>query len=289
MPDLYTVTNKNKFTGGTLSDFEMFSIIYHNIFSYPLSFSDLIRWRAGGKCQILNTKGRVFSKNDIYFLEGQAGLIYKRILRRRVSKKKFETAKKAAKILSLIPNIKMVAVTGSLAMNNSADESDIDFLVITKAGTLWTTRLLSYFVVSVFGIKTRKPNDKNQKDKLCFNVWLDEDDLDWRERNIYTSHEIAQIVPLVNKDKTYERFLFRNKWILNYWPNAVKIQRYRDITHSMSIHFISSVVEKICYWIQLKYMKPKITREIVTKTRALFHPQDWGKVVLDRVKSISVE
>ena len=57
-------------------------------------------------------------------------------------------------------------------------------------------------------------------------------------------------------------------------------------------HFVGNIldsifllVEKNCYWIQKKYMEKKITREIITKTRALFHPQDWGKVVMSRLSS----
>ena len=58
-------------------------------------------------------------------------------------------------------------------------------------------------------------------------MWLDESDMVWqrKDRNIYTAHEIAQIVPLINKDKTYEKFLSHNRWILDFWPNAVKIRK----------------------------------------------------------------
>ena len=33
-------------------------------------------------------------------------------------------------------------------------------------------------------------------------------------------------------------------------------------------------------------MKPKITREVVTPTRAIFHPNDWGKKVLTILSDI---
>lgn len=248
----------------------------------------MIKWRSTNLADIKIDMHEVVVRNGYCFLGGREGLIYKKSLRQRISAKKTEIAKRAAKILSLVPGIKMVAVTGSLAMENSDDESDIDLMIVTKTGRLWTTRLLSYLSLYAFRFSLRSPNDKNQKDKLCLNMWLDEHDLVWRERNIYTSHEIAQILPLVNKDKTYEKFLYKNKWILEYWPNAVRINeegrvKSEKVFSSSFFAFTLRLVEKIAFWLQYRHMRSKISREVISPTRALFHPQDWGKVVMGRL------
>ena len=201
-------------------------MIYHDCFDCPLSFSEMIRWRSTDSANI-KTDHEIAVRNRYCFLKGRDGLIFKKMLRQRISDKKMEIAKNASKVLSFVPGVKMVAVTGSLAMENSDDESDIDLMIVTKAGSLWTTRLLSYFSLFAFRFSLRSPNDKNQKDKLCLNMWLDENDLVWRERNIYTAHEIAQIVPLVDKMKTYERFISANSWIKRFWPNAVVLGKLK--------------------------------------------------------------
>ena len=220
MPNLYTIGIKSRLTRESLANTEVFSIVYHDIFDYPLSFPDLIKWRAG-ETETNDSKLQVLYKNGYYFLEGKEGLIYKRILRERISKKKLGIARKASRILSFIPTIKMIAVTGSLAMYNSTDESDIDLLVVTQKGRLWITRIISYSLLKIFGQNVRSAGDKNQKDKLCLNMWMDESDLVWkkRDRNVYSAHEIGQILPLINRDKTYEKFLQKNAWILKFWPN----------------------------------------------------------------------
>ena len=196
-----------------------------------------------------------------------------------------------------IPTVKMMAVTGALAMKNATAESDIDLMIITKANTLWLTRFFVYLLLRIKNYDIRKPKQKTQKNKLCLNIWIDETALEWekKDRNIYTAHEIAQIMPLVNKDRTYKRFLQANKWILDYWPKAISdttILRYNDIAKKkVRKHIISqypniivSIIEKLAFKMQYLYMKPKITREVVTPHKALFHPRNWGKIVLDRLK-----
>ncbi len=203
-------------------------------------------------------------------------------MRKRISVKKVVIAKRAAKILSFIPTIKMVAVTGALAMENANEEADIDLMIITSKDTLWTTRLFTLLLLDILGIPRRKYGDRNQKNKLCLNIWLDENNLAWRKRNMFTAHEIAQIKPLVNKEETYEKFISKNKWITDYWPNAVKVQSYSrqtDIRPSLL-----TIFEPLTRKFQLWYMKDKITREVITPTRALFHPVDWGDIVVSKLK-----
>ena len=285
MPNLYTIGIKSRLTRESLANTEVFSVVYHDIFDYPLSFPDLIKWRAG-ETETNDSKLQVLYKNGYYFLEGKEGLIYKRILRERISKKKLGIAKKASRVLSFIPTIKMIAVTGSLAMYNSTDESDIDLLVVTQKGRLWITRIISYSLLKIFGQNVRSAGDKNQKDKLCLNMWMDESDLVWkkRDRNVYSAHEIGQILPLINKDKTYEKFLQKNAWILKFWPNSVKIEVSKHGIRTNKPVF--NIFEKIAFLLQRQYMNSKMTREVVTPTRALFHPQDWGRVILDRLTQV---
>lgn len=289
MQNLYTTFIGSRVDEADLTAREKFSVNYHNLFDYPLNFSEIIRWLPHVSfCNYGKQMIRFAHKNGFYYLKGREGLIYKRILRKRISAKKLEIAKSASKILSFLPGIKMVGVTGSLAMSNSTEDSDIDLMIITKAGNLWTTRLLTYFVLSTTHFVMRRPFDRNQKDKLCLNMWFDENDLVWqkKDRNIYTAHEIGQILLLVNRNKTYEKFLRCNRWILGFWPNSVKIVQLENKMEngkSENGKYTSGLLEKLCYRLQYQHMKSKITREVVTPTRALFHPHDWGKVVLSRL------
>jgi D-beta-D-heptose 7-phosphate kinase/D-beta-D-heptose 1-phosphate adenosyltransferase len=245
---------------------------YHKIFDYKLTKEELNKW------QYKKVKEKFSNWSDPVQEK-----------RKKYSQKKMRIAKKASKIISKIKSVKFIGVTGSIAMNNANKNSDIDLMIITRKNSLWSTRFLVYFYLFFNNFKVRKPKDKKERDRLCLNIWLDEDDLTWHEkdRNIYTAHEIAQIVPLLNKDKTHEKFLFLNRWILDYWPNSVDIKKI-SIKESNKANKLN-LIEYLIYKFQYLYMKNKITREVVTPTRAIFHPTDWGAKVLKKLDSTLVK
>lgn len=264
------------------------SVKYHDIFDYKLTKEEAIRW------QYKKQKVAVISKRS-----------RRQLQREKYSQKKLVIAKEAAKLISKIPSVLFVGITGSLAMMNAGKNSDIDLMIVTKKNTLWTTRLLVYCILHTTGYMLRRPKIEDEKDALCLNMWLDETGLVWqkKERNIYTAHEIAQIIPLANKENVYERFLYLNKWILEFWPNSVKIQK-NNIEKTVSLrvrnnlkfskfkylNFVSDFVFRasnfIAFTVQYLYMKSKITNEVITPTRALFHPNNNSKYVLDKLKMI---
>lgn len=259
---------------------ETTSILYHDIFDYPLNAKEIIKWRVGKKGLPLFKKTReIINIDGLYCLKGKENLLYKKALRERASNRKIEIAKKNAFILAKFPTVKGVFITGTLAMNNAEEKSDIDLMILTKRNYLWTTRLITYLVLRIMNYGVRKPGDVNQKDKLCLNIWLDESALSWdkKDRNIYSAHEIAQVNPIVDKENIYQRFLQKNKWILDYWPNSVRIEdiKYEGRKNPNT----NNLLEKISFWIQYRYMKKRITREKIGLHKAIFHPRNWGKEI----------
>jgi hypothetical protein len=166
-------------------------------------------------------------------------------------------------------------------MANASKNSDIDLMVITKNNRLWQTRLKTLASLKRSGVAARRAGDANEKDRLCLNIWLDVADLLINQHNPYTAHELAQIVPLINRGKTYEKLLSANKWILDYWPNSVSIEyEASSIKLNTKYSILNTIFEKLVYLAQKVYMNRKKTREVVTPTRAMFHPMDWSKRVV---------
>lgn len=294
-------SNKDDFKSQRTDSNQLVSLVYHDIFDYPLNSSELFEWKVGQKLlKIKRQIAAVESSRGYYFLEGRKELVRKRKLRENISKEKRITAKKAARLIKIIPTVKMAGITGALAMNNASEASDVDLMIIAQKGYLWTTRGLVWILLKLMRRPIRRPNKKEEKNKLCLNIWLDESDLKWRkrDRNIYTAHEIAQIVPLVNKDNSYEKFISKNRWIKDFWPNAVEVtklssyqvnRRKKDnfiyLVTQYLVNLVAKVIEKVAFRLQYAYMRKKITRETITPTRALFHPVDWSGLVLSRMSN----
>lgn len=256
---------------------QILAILYHDIFYYPLTKSELSKWTVGKKVKVIRLpKVKVKEKDNFYFISESVSNIAKRISNERTSQKKLLIAKRAGNIIKKVPTVRFVGITGALAMNNADEDSDIDLLIVTYANNLWTTRLLVYIKLLFSDLKPRHPGQSDQKNKLCLNMWLDETDLEInkKHRNVYSAHELAQIIPLINKDKTYERLLLANKWIKDYWPNAVEIPTSKlEIRPKKSLN----ILEPVFFWLQYKYMKSKLTIEVITATRAFFHPVNWNQ------------
>ncbi len=257
------------------------TLFYHNIFDFPLTANELVTWFTPIK---IKKTLRIKKRADYVFLQGRENILAERKKRQKWSLRKLVIAKNVSKILTKIPTIKMIGITGSLSMMNADLSSDIDFMVVAQSGTLWTTRLLAFFLLKLKNIPTRRFGDNNEKNKICLNLWLDESSLVWKKRNIFTAHEIAQVLPILEKDWTYQEFLRKNKWIKKYWPNAVvfldankKVVKKDGLAQSL-IKFI----EPLAYFLQRVYMFGKITKEEVGRSKAAFHPINWSEVIKNK-------
>lgn len=259
-----------------LDSSKFLSILYHDIFDYPLTKEELERWefalQDGGNFPVQKT-------GKFYHVPGRRGTVLKRLGRKNFNRMKQEVAQVATKKIALIPTVKMVGITGALAMNNAKEADDIDLLIVTSAGSLWTTRFLVVGLIDSLRIARRRPGKKETADRLCLNLWLDEDNLEIKDRNIYTAHEIAQVVPLVNKGKTYEKLIQKNAWFTRFWPKAAEVKKL-EIFDKKQTNPLISLIEPIARSFQLWYMRPKRTCEIVDTSQAFFHPVDWQGPVL---------
>ena len=158
------------------------TLIYADLFDYPLTEKEIIKWSCGRR--IKNSELRIkedlnqLIKNGIiekidgyFFLKGRGKIVKERRIKEKYSEEKLEIARKTAKKLQNISGVKMVGVTGALAMKNCSLGDDIDLAIITTKDRLWLTRLMILFLSPFLGIKRRKPKETNVQDKICFNLF----------------------------------------------------------------------------------------------------------------------
>lgn len=300
-----------------LKDSILRTLHYHDLFDYPLEQGEIHRFlidnselktptyakaSAGRQNSKPNLKTQNLPKNLIkerkiisidnyYCLHGREKIINLRKEREKYSLEKIKIAKRVIQLIKLIPWIKMVGITGALAMNNSREDDDIDLLITTTKDRLWLTRFLLIIILEILS-KRRRPQDKNYKNKICLNMFLDETALVFtkEKQNLFIAHEIVQLKPIINKDFTYEKFLMANNWLRKYLPNSFKTQNFKFTTQKSYILHLTSYIfnffDKLAYQLQLKYMQSKRTREEISSHFAFFHPKDRTKEILKKYYSI---
>lgn len=254
----------------------------------------------GKKLEDLVKTGKVIKKNKYYSLPASFFLLPSscfllpssfdiRLRRRRASAPKFRLAARVARLIGLLPSVKLVCLTGALAMENSDENDDIDLMIVTSPNRLWLTRPLVVLLVSLF-FKRRRPipsalslQPLALRNALCLNLWLDASALAMppHRQDLRTAHELAQMKPLVNKDKTYEKMLSLNKWeekfLANFWQSVMHSFGPKRLLPSSffllpSLNNLLNLINYFFFRLQYLYMRPKLTSEEVTLHSAFFHP-----------------
>ena len=282
------------------------TLAYSDLFNFPLTKTELwqrliIKTNHPLQKQDFNSALERLLKNGLveedkawFFLKGRREICRLRQRSGKISQEKKSRLKKITGWLKRIPTIKMAALTGALAMDNAAVDDDLDLLIITSPNRLWSTRILLIGLTEFLGMR-RRPKQKETKDKICLNMFLDTTALEITrdKRNLYTAYQVIQIKPIVNIDFAYERFLLENHhWIKTYLPNnpilTLKIGQLEAIQAEFPKTGFLNQLEKWFYQLQIWYMKPRLTRETVTVHSAFFHPQDRGKKTLARFQELAL-
>ncbi len=270
------------------------TLSYFDVFDYPLTFSEIKKYLC---CELELTDDELYDQialvpvvqesDGYYHLLGRNKITQMRSERYEISVEKLARAKIISKILSVVPTIDYIGISGSLSMNNASVSDDIDLFFITKRNTLWITRFLVNCILIIFGQK-RKRKTQDAKDKICPNMFMEQGKLAFlpKQRTLYTAHEIVQLTGLVDRNSSYQQFIVKNKWIGLKLPNIIIEQSNlkKNSKYSSLLTRLATPFEKIAYLVQLRILKGNMTNEVVSKTRAAFHPIDRQKIIMDMYK-----
>lgn len=203
------------------------TLAYSSIFSSALSIEELYYFlhtdrkirRANFEQLLRKNSESILIKHGYVALLGHKEELDRRIRGETNLRVKIKRARSAALILSFLPTVYFVGLTGSVAAGGF-DDDDIDFFIITKEHTLFVTRFLAVAALLFFGVRRR--NERRVKNKICLNMFCDMSVVGdfGRAKNIYTAREVAQMIPLFSRVKSYTYFLESNKWVKRYVAHA---------------------------------------------------------------------
>jgi len=211
-------------------DKKIFStIIYYDILEYPLTLLETWKYLMRHPEEENNEKkislGKVFERLNLkeanfflenyqgfYFLKGRKNLVAQRIAREKISQKKIQLVRKLASKLKFSPYVRMIAITGRVAMKNSVPKSDLDLMVVFEKGKIFIGRFFFTILVHLLG---KRRYGKKIKNRACLNYFITSDSLEVIYKDIFSSSEYFFILPIFGKE-TFQKFYEKNRWIEKY-------------------------------------------------------------------------
>jgi len=274
------------------------TLLYADIFDFPLTEEEIYKYLISENKVSREEITRVLKSNKLpietskhyFYLRDKKKLVEEREKKRIASARKLKIAKGIIQKISLTPTIQFIGISGALSMENSNKDDDIDLFVVTQENFVWATRLLLVILLTVFGVY-RSRKTKNTSDKICLNMILDKSNIAFgkKDQDLYTAHEIVQLLPIFDKGKTYEEFIKKNAWVNKFVPNFSITKNYKEYKNGFYdnlLIFLFRVLflEKIAKFTQLNYMKNHRTSEVIKDGFLKFHPFDYKAYVLRNYK-----
>jgi hypothetical protein len=272
---------------------EIKTLIYSDIFDYPLTLSEVHQYLITDKKTSLDlvkknlTTLKINNSRGYYFLNKRKNIVDPRIEREKESNKKINFAFHYIGLLKFIPGIRLIGISGSVSVKNASKNDDIDLFIVTRKESIWLARFFAVTLLRILGVY-RSRVDKKTTNKLCLNMFVDEDNLAFPKdkRNLYTAHEISQLLPIIDKNMAYESFIKNNAWISKYLSNFEPklTKKSNDI---LILSFLWKVLlllkfEKLAKFIQIKYMRDRKGKEIIKNGFLAFHPEDYENLILKK-------
>ena len=218
------------------------TLAYFDLFNYPLTrtevylflkkkytdevFDDSLKCLADG--------GIIYQFDGFYCLHNDPELISRRNEGNKKATELIKVAKTVGNILIWFPYVRGVAISGSLSKNFADEHSDIDLFIITANNRLWIARTIMHcFKKLTFLV--------NKEHYFCMNYYVDEQQLEICEKNIYTAIEIATLIPLQG-DIIFENFFAANSWTRGFLPN-----KYMRVASAKPIKM--TILKRLVNWL----------------------------------------
>jgi predicted nucleotidyltransferase len=254
------------------------TLAYFDLFNYPLTMDEVflylpIKCGTGDfeyalRCLVIDRL--IYRFDKFYTLKNDYFLIERRVKGNTKAAGMIITAKKVSDLLIRFPYVRGIAISGSLSKNFADENSDIDLFIITAKNKLWIARTIMHcFKKLTFLV--------NRQHYFCMNYYIDEQELQIREKNMYTAIEVATLIPL-HGDTIFEQFYTANAWSREYLPNkcmrlstakSLKKSFLKRSTETLFNNLLGDSIDTMLMkitakrWLKKLQMKKQNTRGIV--------------------------
>jgi len=216
-----------------------------------------------------------------YFLPGRKDLVAQRIERNKISEEKFKIIRRVAKLLRFVPYVRMILVTGRVAMKNADKKSDLDLLISLEKGRIFTGRTLVTLVVHLLG---KRRYGKKITNRICLNYFITTNSLEIEMQDLFASSEYFFAVPLFGFDY-FQKFQEANSWIGKYHENYLpaRLPNLKLVADNYFSKIIRTAGEKIFGW---DFLERKLSSWQIRRINADPRTKKAGSLIVADDKSL---
>ena len=197
------------------------TILYGDVFNFPMTPAEIHHFLIHDTPLSLNIiqetlnssayLAQVLCITDTYITcGGREDLIAIRQQREQATRNLWSDIQRYGYRLARLPFVRMVAITGALAMRNGQETDDFDYLLVTEPGRVWMARAFAILLVR-YG--------KLRGVTVCPNYVLAANALEQNRQDLYIAHEIVQMIPIYGFT-IYDAMRDQNQWAAEHLSNA---------------------------------------------------------------------
>ena len=219
------------------------TLAYYDIFSYPLTADEIYYSldenhttpeEVKKELESLHSNQLIQFKGKFYLLNNEDSYIRRREAGNELAVKRLKTARRVSGFISRFPFIRGILLSGSISKGFMEEDSDIDYFVITHPNRVWFSRLMLMLFKKIFLL--------NSKRIFCINYFVDSENMEIQEKNIFTATELVTLLPTFGRE-IYEELYRKNSWVNEFFPNYPKRDTHEVLDRKNGV--IKSLLERI--------------------------------------------
>lgn len=194
------------------------SVVYAAMFDYPLTLPQLCATLIGVRADEATVarwwrtsdflQAAIECRDGMYFPAGRGDVIEIRTRREALSRDLLARDRRLVAMVSRMPFVRMVAVSGSLAHLNAEGSADLDLFVITAPHRVWSVTLSVLLIARLLGWRRR----------MCLNYVISEAALAVAPADLFSANQIIHLRPVSGHD-VFAAFLAANPFVRAFYPN----------------------------------------------------------------------
>jgi hypothetical protein len=194
------------------------SVVYASLFDYPLTLGQLRQTLIESTqtpSEVLAAyngsnalQGAIEFRDGFFFPRGRADLIDERRRRETRSRSFLRRHRAILQLVSALPYVRMVALSGSIAHLNLEGTGDLDLFIVTRGRRVWSTTVATVVLAKLL----------RRRRIVCANFVVADTRLVLEQQDLFAASQVIHLKPLIGRD-VFRELLDRNPFVFRFYPN----------------------------------------------------------------------